>query len=48
MLPFPKSKAIDDLISVSSLNASEIALNNTIKKKEKVLKKRGKTWLALK
>ena len=48
MLPFPKSKVLEDLIAVSSLNASEIALNNSMKKKEKVLKKKGKGWLALK
>jgi len=39
---------IDDLINVSSLNASEISLNNNMKKKERLLKKRGKDWVALK
>lgn len=47
MLPFPKSKVLDDLIAVSSLNASEIALNNNMKKREKMAKRRGKSWVAL-
>jgi hypothetical protein len=33
MLPFPKSKALEDLISVSSQSASEIGLNNNMKKR---------------
>lgn len=48
MLPFPKSKVLEDLISVSSLNASEIGLNNNMKKREKVSKKRGRGWICLK
>ena len=48
LLPFPKSKVIMDLINVSKENASEISLHPQMKKKEKVLKKKGKNWLALK
>ena len=47
ILPFPKSKVVDDLINASSLNASEISLNVNMKKKEKVSKRRGKNWLGL-
>ena len=48
LLPFPKSKVILDLINVSKENASEISLHPQMKKKEKVLKKKGKNWMALK
>lgn len=48
MLPFPKSKVLEELIAVSSQNASEIALHGSMKKREKMLRKKGKSWLALK
>jgi hypothetical protein len=48
ILPLTKSKVLDDLINVGSLNASEIALNNNMKKKEKQLKRKGKNWIGLK
>ena len=37
-----------DLIKVSKENASEISLHPQMKKKEKNLKKKGKSWIALK
>ena len=48
MLPFPKSRVLEDLIALSSQSASEIALSNHMKKREKQSKKRGRNWLCLK
>jgi len=36
-----------DLIKVSKENASEMSLHPLLKKKEKVFKKKGKNWLAI-
>jgi hypothetical protein len=47
ILPFPKSRILEDLIKVSSLNASEISLSTNMKRKEKVLKRKGRNWLGL-
>ena len=48
ILPFPKNKTLNDLISVSKENASEISLHPVLKKKDKFLKKKGNGWIALK
>ena len=48
MLPFPKSRVLEDLIALSSQSASDIALSNHMKKREKQSKKRGRNWLCLK
>ena len=48
ILPFPKSKGIEELIKISSSNASEISLNKFMKKKEKFSKRRSRDWLGLK
>ena len=48
ILPFPKSKVLEDLISLSSRNASEISLSPHMKKREKVSKKKGRNWWCLK
>lgn len=48
MLPFPKSKMIQDLIKVSVENASEMSLHPLLKKKEKIFKKKGKNWIGIK
>ena len=48
ILPFPKNKTLNDLINVSKENASEISLHPVLKKKEKLLKKKGKGWIAIK
>ena len=48
LLPFPKNKIILDLIKLSRENASEISLHPQMKKKDKILKKKGKSWFALK
>jgi hypothetical protein len=48
VLPFPQSKMIKDLIKVSSENASEMSLHPLLKKREKIFKKKGKNWLAIK
>jgi hypothetical protein len=46
-LPFPKNKQLQDLIKVSNENASEMSLHPLLKKREKVFKKKGKSWLAI-
>lgn len=48
VLPFPKSKMIQDLIKVSVENASEMSLHPLLKKKEKIFKKKGKNWIGIK
>lgn len=48
VLPFPPSKMISDLIKVSRENASEMSLHPLLKKRDKVFKKKGKNWLAIK
>ena len=48
LLPFPKNKSITDLIKVSRESASEISLHPLLKKKDKIIKKKGKGWLGLK
>ena len=48
ILPFPPNKMINDLIKVSTENASEISLHPLLKKRERVFKKKGKNWLAIK
>lgn len=48
ILPFPKNKVLNDLIEVSKENASEISLHPALKKKDKLFKKKGKDWLAIK
>lgn len=47
LLPFPESKQINDLVKVSVENASEMSLHPLLKKKDKILKKKGKNWLAI-
>ena len=47
ILEFPKNKMLEDLIKVSRENASEMGLHPLLKKKDKVLKKKGKDWLAI-
>ena len=39
---------INDLIKVSQENASEMSLHPLLKKREKVFKKKGKNWIAIK
>jgi len=39
---------IMDLIKVSKENASEMSLHPLLKKREKIFKKKGKNWLAIK
>lgn len=39
---------ISDLIKVSYENASEMSLHPLLKKRDKVFKKKGKNWLAIK
>lgn len=46
-MPFPKNKQLQDLIKVSNENASEMSLHPLLKKREKVFKKKGKSWLAI-
>jgi hypothetical protein len=48
LLPFPDNKQILDLVKVSNENASEMSLHPLLKKRDKVYKKKGKGWLALK
>jgi len=48
ILPFPANKMINDLIKVSTENASEISLHPLLKKKDKIFKKKGKNWFAFK
>lgn len=48
VLPFPPNKMINDLIKVSKENASEMSLHPLLKKRDKVFKKKGKNWLAIK
>ncbi len=48
LLPFPKNKMINDLIKVSRESASEISLHPLLKKKDKLIKKKGKEWLGIK
>lgn len=48
VLPFPPSKMISDLIKVSRENASEMSLHPLLKKRDKIFKKKGKNWLAIK
>lgn len=47
LLPFPKNKQMLDLIKVSSENASEMSLHPLLKKRDKIFKKKGKNWIAL-
>lgn len=47
ILPFPKNKQLNDLIAVSKENASEISLHPILKKKDKLVKKKGKKWLGI-
>jgi hypothetical protein len=42
ILEFPKNKMLEDLIKVSRENASEMSLHPLLKKKDKILKKKGK------
>jgi hypothetical protein len=37
-----------DLIKVSKENASEMSLHPLLKKRDKIFKKKGKNWLAIK
>jgi len=46
-LPFPKNKQILDLIKVSVENASEMSLHPLLKKRDKILKKKGKGWVGI-
>jgi hypothetical protein len=48
VLPFPTSKMIQDLIKVAQENASEMSLHPLLKKKDKIFKKKGNGWLAIK
>ena len=48
VLPFPTNKMINDLIKVSQENASEMSLHPLLKKRDKVFKKKGKGWIAIK
>ena len=48
ILPFPVNKMITDLAKVSRENASEMSLHPLLKKRDKVFKKKGKSWLAIK
>ena len=47
-MPFPVNKQMNDLIAVSKENASEISLHPLLKKKDKLFKKKGQGWLAIK
>jgi hypothetical protein len=47
ILPFPLNKMLQDLIKVSSENASEMSLHPLLKKRDKVFKKKGKGWLGI-
>lgn len=47
ILPFPKNKQLLDLMKVCVENASEMSLHPLLKKREKILKKKGKGWTGL-
>jgi hypothetical protein len=38
---------MEDLIAVAKENASEISLHPILKKKDKIFKKKGKNWIAI-
>lgn len=47
LLPFPKNKSLSDLVKISVENASELSLHPLLKKRDKIFKKKGKGWIAL-
>lgn len=48
LLPFPKNRQILELAKVAEEGALEMSIHPLLKKRDKVFKKKGKGWIALK